>query len=470
MNTLACVLGGVARATLVMASVGGALSSASARTLVIPARAGAAAEAQRVAQDGDTLVLARGLHAGPIVVDRALVLRGERGAIVDGGGRGSVVQVRASGARVEGLIVQNSGARVITVDAGIAVTQASNVVVRDVTVRNVLYGVYGARAPRLRLIDSRLAGRVTPGDELGEGNGLHVWYCDSVRVERCTIERFVDNVYLSFAKSALVDQCLLQDCGRYGLHTMYCQRMHLAGSTFTRTVAGCAIMFSNRMRVERCAFLHNRGPRTYGLLLRDCSDGTFSNNTFVDNTIAMFLDNSNRNRITHNLVQDNGWGVLLFSSCSSDTFAANAIINNDYPVALDMRYTDNAFDDGRTGNFWSENAAYDLDADGVSDAPYAPVSAFAFLSKQYPDLAVLSKSPVVAALGVAERVFPSLRPSEAVDRVPLVRPARARASDRAPVAPLAPRSRPRVAWPAAAGFGALAAATCAGVVRVRGLR
>ena len=50
------------------------------------------------------------------------------------------------------------------------------------------------------------------------------------------------------------------------------------------------------------------------------------------------------------------------------------------------------------------------------------VTAFAYLSKEYPDLSLLAKSPAVAALGVAERVFPALRPSEIVDSLPRVAP------------------------------------------------
>jgi nitrous oxidase accessory protein NosD len=87
-----------------------------------------------------------------------------------------------------------------------------------------------------------------------------------------------------------------------------------------------------------------------------------------------------------------------------------------------MRRTDNRFDDGARGNYWSDNGPYDLDGDRVSDVPYSPVGAFAFLSKQYPDLSILSKSPAVVALSVAERVIPALRPSEVVDRFPLLEP------------------------------------------------
>jgi len=86
------------------------------------------------------------------------------------------------------------------------------------------------------------------------------------------------------------------------------------------------------------------------------------------------------------------------------------------------------FDDGTRGNYWSDDRPFDLDGDGHSDAPYSPVTAFAFLSKQYPDLSVLAHSPAVAALGVAERVLPALRPSEAVDRFPRTSPVRVEGS------------------------------------------
>ena len=206
------------------------------------------------------------------------------------------------------------------------------------------------------------------------------------------------------------------------------------------------------------------------MLLRDCSDGVFTMNRMVDNTIALFLDNSNRNRFWQNLVQDNGWGVILFSSCAGNEFAGNDFINNDYPVALDMRISDNRFDDGRRGNFWSGSAPYDLDADGLSDVPHSPVTAFAFLSKQYPDLSILGQSPAVLALTVAERTIPALRPSEAVDRYPLVAPSRHRTRGVAVEGATAGPSDDARSVPAAAvGFLILSLTGLAGLMRKRGV-
>ncbi len=452
----------LARAASLIAAValiGSPLPARAARLVHVDASPGAAAAALAAAGPGDTVVLGAGVHAGPLKLERAAVLRGEPGAVVDGAGRGTVLQVTSPGALVEGLTIRGSGNRVLTVDAGIHVVRAPDVRLARLRLTDVLYGVHGERSDRLLVEDCSLAGRVRPGDESGGGNGIHLWYTDSVTVRRDTVERFLDGIYLSFANRTHVEASVMERCGRYGLHTMYCQSGRVIDSRLSHNVAGCAIMFSNDLLLTRNEFSHNRGPRTYGVLLRDCSAGRFLDNRLVDNTIAIFMDNSNRNLVRGNLIQDNGWGVLLFSSCAKNTFTGNAFLNNDYPVALDMRRSDNRFDDGTTGNFWSENAAYDLDGDGVSDVPYSPVSAFAFVSKQYPDLAILARSPAVVALGVAERVVPALRPSEVVDRFPRVSPPPLAAGARR----MSDRGRTRPAWGAALGFAALFGAALVGL-------
>jgi len=428
-----------------------------------PARPGEAAAAIAAAATGDTVTLGAGVHRGPLTVLRRLVLRGRPGAVLDGGGAGSVLHVAAPGTIVEDLAVRASGRRVLTIDSGIQLIAAPGSVVRRVRMDDVLYGVYIERSEGIRVEDCRLRGRVRPLQEDGEGNGIHLWYTNAPHLARNDVSGFTDAVYLSFVDGARVEANHLARNGRYGLHTMYCQASQLLGNRFEENAAGCAIMFSNRLRVLGNDFWRNRGPRTYGLLLRDCSGGEFEDNRLVDNTVAIFMDNSNRNRIHGNLLEGNGWGLLLFSSCAGNQVWNNSFAGNDYPVSLDMRRTDNRFDDGARGNWWSENTPYDLDADGVSDAEYSPVSAFSFVSKQYPDLAILAHSPAVSALAVAERVVPALRPSAAVDRFPLVTPVAARGTG----APLARGARSRTAAGAVIGFGALAVAGLAGLAGAR---
>ena len=435
--------------------------AAAARTLRVQPGAGNAMAALTAAAPGDTVLLARGVHPGPILVRTRVVLRGEPGALIHGGGTGTAMRVGAAGTVVEDLAVSTSGTRVLTIDSGLQIVSAPGTIVRRVRMENVLYGVYVERSDGVRVEDCRLRGRVPPLKEDGEGNGIHLWYTHRPEIRGNDVGGFADAIYLSFVNGAAVSRNRLERNGRYGLHTMYCQDSHLTGNHFNRNAAGCAIMFSNRLLVVDNDFWRNRGPRTYGLLLRDCSDGDFTGNRMVDNTIAVFMDNSNRNRIQGNLVENNGWGVLMFSSCAGNRISGNSFVHNDYAISLDMRRTDNRFDDDARGNYWSENAAYDLDADGVSDVPYSPVSAFSFVSKQYPDLSILARSPAVAALAVAERVVPALRPSAAVDRFPLVRPPRATGTG----VPRRDPARAGLAGGAAAGFALLALAGLATIAR-----
>src|SRR5262245_15526677 len=76
---------------------------------------------------GDTIVLAAGTHHGPLRVARPVVLRGEPGAVVDGGKRGSVIVVAASGAVIEDLELRGSGSDVTKVDAAIQVLDVGGV-------------------------------------------------------------------------------------------------------------------------------------------------------------------------------------------------------------------------------------------------------------------------------------------------------------------------------------------------------
>jgi nitrous oxidase accessory protein len=140
------------------------------------------------------------------------------------------------------------------------------------------------------------------------------------------------------------------------------------------------------------------------------------------NTVGLFLDGSNRNTFARNLVADNGWGVILYSSSENNVFTGNAFVGNDLQFSLDMRRTRNRVHDGDTGNFWSDARPYDLDGDGRGDAPYSPVGFFGFISKQYPDLTVFAGSPAVVALDLAQRALPALQPSQLTDPHPLLHP------------------------------------------------
>ena len=373
---------------------------------------------------GGVLVLPDGVHTGQLVVSGPLTIEGTPRAILDGEGRHSVLVVTAHGVVLRGFTIRNSGYELMLDDAAILLDEADDAVIEDMILEDNNHGIYVRNALRPLVRGCRITGRRGRVHEENHGNGIHVWYAKDARVEANDVSGHRDGVYLSFAETARVAGNVFHDLDRFGLHSMYSQRNVIEHNLFTRNTAGVALMFSNRMRMEDNRFAHNRGHRTYGLLLRDCSDSNFLHNRLEDNTIGIFLDGSNRNVFRENIVAENGWGVIAYSSSEANVFTGNSFLNNDYQMSLDMRRTHNRLHLDGVGNYWSDARTYDLDGDGVGDAPYHPVSLFAFVSKQHPDLTVFAGSPAVYALDMAHRSLPALQLTELVDPHPLLAPVR----------------------------------------------
>jgi nitrous oxidase accessory protein len=374
------------------------------------------------AAPGDTLFLPPGIHFGQLVIDRSLTLVGTPDCILDGKEKGTVVLVQAPHVSLRGFTVRASGYELLVDDAGIMVDEADDAVLEDLTLLDTNHGIYVRNAFRPVVRGCHLVGRKGRVHEENHGNGIHIWYAKDAVIEGNDVAGHRDGIYLSFAETARIAGNLAHDVDRFGLHSMYSQENVLVANTFTRNTAGVALMFSNRMRMEGNLFLHNRGHRTYGLLLRDCSDSDFRYNRLIDNTIALFLDGSNRNRFRENLFAENGWGVIAYSSSEGNTFTRNNFLANDIQVSLDMRRTRNRFEVDGVGNYWSDARPYDLDGDGQGDNPHFPVGLFAFVSKQHPDLTVFSGSPAVVALDLAQRSLPALQLTELVDSRPRLNP------------------------------------------------
>ncbi|MFO7610778.1 MAG: nitrous oxide reductase family maturation protein NosD [Candidatus Krumholzibacteriia bacterium] len=374
------------------------------------------------AAPGDTLRLPAGVFAGQLTVDRPLVLLGTPATVLDGEGRGTVVVVKAPGTVLRGFTVQGSGYDLLLDDTAVLLDEADDVLVEGLVILDTNHGVYvrNARLPVIR--GCRLVGRRGTVDEENHGNGIHIWHAVGARIEDNDVAAHRDGIYLSFADSATVTGNVFHGQDRFGLHSMYSQRNVITRNLFTANTAGTALMFSNRMLMEGNLFAHNRGHRTYGLLLRDCSDSRFVHNRLIDNTVGLFLDGSNRNLFEQNTISESGWGLIAYSSSEENVFTRNNFLDNDYQVSLDMRRTRNRLHQDGVGNHWSDARPYDLDGDGLGDVPHQPVGFFAFVSKQFPDLTVFAGSPAVVALDLAQRSLPALQLTELADPHPLPRP------------------------------------------------
>lgn len=383
----------------------------------------------------DTVRLGPGIHPGPLVLTRRTVLLGAPGAVLRGDGRGTVLVVRARGSVVSGLVIENSGRSPDAYDAGVRVA-ADSVTLEDLTVRNTLFGVYVDQARDVVL--RRLSVSGFPAAREGDrGDGISFYYSRAILAEENTITRVRDGIYFSYSDSIVVRDNRVSHV-RFGLHYMFSHENRFEHNVFTDNAAGAVIMNSRNVTITGNVFAWNAGVRSYGLVLQTATEPSVQGNTFVGNGVGAFFDNVIRGTFAHNLVAANWLGLQLFANSENTTLVGNAVVGNTFDASGGGSAGAYALCQAGRGNYWSSaRDGYDLDGDGVLDAPHDASSPIAELALQRESLRPLLDSPAARALGWAERTFPVFATAGAVDSCPLARPPLLAATAELPAAPAA---------------------------------
>lgn len=372
------------------------------------------------ARDGDTVLVEPGVFSERIVIDKAVVLEGSPGAVIDGGRDGDVVTIRASGATVRGLTVRGSGRRLWRDESGIKVLGHSNVIESN-TLQGVLFGihVWGGNGNVIR------ANRIEGLAELIEhdrGDGIRLYNTNHNVVEHNSIVTPRDGIYVEFASHNRIAFNRIER-GRIGLHYMFSDDNVFEENVFVGNGVASAIMYSKRLVVRRNVFAKSYGYGAYGLFLKDADSALVEDNLVLANETGLSLDFAVRCTLRGNYVAANEVAARILASSRDNVFVDNTFVANGDGVYLSPGRHDQRWDDGQgRGNYWSSYRGYDLNQDGIGDVPYDASEVFGHLVESYPELKVFFQSPAVAAIAMAEQAFPLLDRPRALDRYPLMKP------------------------------------------------
>lgn len=394
----------------------------------------------------DTIRLGPGIHPGPLVLAHPTVVLGERGAVLRGTGRGSVLVIDAPGCVVRGLRIEGSGRNPDGPDAAVLV-RADSATLEDLVIRDMLFGVYllesdGTVLRRLEILGP--TGRAE--GEMGDGVYLH--HSRGVRAEGNTIAGVRDGIYFSYSDSAVMTDNHVSHV-RFGLHYMFSHHNRFVRNVFTDNAAGAVLMNSNGVMVMDNVFAWNSGSRSFGLVLQTATEPEVRGNLFVGNGVGVFFDNVVAGDFEANVVAGNWLGLELFANSERTRVTGNTMLGNTFDAAGGR--TAGAFQlcvAGR-GNYWSAatgaggGANYDLDGDGVLDVPHSASSPLAELAQSRGSLRLFLGSPAARALDWAERTFPVFDVAQVTDSCPLAAAPTAPALARLPSAPSGTRGGSR---------------------------
>ncbi|MFN0263959.1 nitrous oxide reductase family maturation protein NosD, partial [Tepidamorphus sp. 3E244] len=366
------------------------------------------------AQSGDRLLLAAGLHSGPVLVDKSLSLIGEDGAHIDAGGTGSVILVDAADVFIENLQITGSGSSHEEIDSGVKLTKkAARAVVRNNVLIGNLYGVdiHGARDTRI--IGNEITGRDDHRMNR-RGNGVYVWNAPGSTVENNSFELGRDGIFVNTSRKNTFSGNRFENL-RFAVHYMHAHDSVVAGNISIGNHLGYAIMFSDRVTIRDNISIRDS---QHGIMLNYANNSIVEGNAVIGGgEKCLFVYNANKNIMRGNRFEACPIGVHFTGGSARNEITGNAFVGNRTQIKF-VSTRSHVW----SGNYWSDHAAYDINGDGIADQPFRPNDAIDRILWTQPSAKLLVGSPAVQLIRWAQKNFPALLPGGVVDDKPLMKP------------------------------------------------
>jgi len=354
------------------------------------------------------LIPAAGTYAGPVVVDKPLVIDGQGRVTIDGGGQGSVVILDTDGATLKGLRLTNSGNSHNDIDAGVQVRGNFNVI-KDLVIDECLFGIDLQQSEHNLVRRNRISSK--PVDLGLRGDAIRLWYSFHNEVTDNVIRDSRDTVVWYSADNLIARNDARR--GRYSLHFMYSQHNQVEDNHYQDNSVGIFLMYSDGVVIQNNHIANATGPTGVGIGFKETSDVTIEGNQVLYNAVGLYLDVSpyqpdTSNRIGNNLVAYNGVGVRFLNDWQGNLFRGNRFQGNITQVAVSGGKT--ASRNLWEGNFWDDYAGFDRDGDGVGDTPYKLYGYADRIWMDVPPAQFFKGSPLLEVLDFLEQLAPFSEP------------------------------------------------------------
>jgi nitrous oxidase accessory protein len=354
-----------------------------------------------------------GTYAGPVVISRPITLDGGGAVAIDGGGRGTVVSVAASGVTLRGLRIRGSGTNHDRVDAGVKLAGSGNVL-EDNAIEDCLFGVDLAQADdnvvRRNSIHSKAV-------EMGfRGDAIRLWYSFRNQIAENEISDSRDVVVWYSADNVIARNRVVRS--RYALHTMYAETNLVEDNEFRGNLTGIFLMYSDGVVVRRNRIVGAQGAAGVGVGFKETSSVVLEGNDIVYCATGIYIDVSpyepdTENRFERNRLAYNGVGVSFHTDWQGNVFRDNEFRGNFTQVSV--RGGGGAARNVWQRNWWDDYQGFDRDGDGTGDTPYELYAYADRLWMEIPPLAFFRASPVLEVIDFLERLAPFSSPTRILE-------------------------------------------------------
>ncbi|MBS1140881.1 MAG: Periplasmic copper-binding protein [Proteobacteria bacterium] len=358
---------------------------------------------------GTVLRLPPGTYRGPATINKPLTLEGNGKVIIDAGGKGTVLTIKADQVTLRGLTLRGSGESHDAIDGGIMVEEGKGLLIENNIVEDVLFGISLHRTTDSIVRHNRIRSRAV--DSADRGDGLRLWYSTGNRIEDNDIAQIRD-ITISNSPHNRYTGNTIRD-SRRAFNLLFSHRSLIERNLLEKNSTGVIALNSDGLIIRHNRILHAMDASGAGIALKETSAALIVGNEIVHCAHGIMADSPmdaiNRIVFINNVIAHNITGIYFYGAKGGHIAINNTFKSNLWPVTIIG--DGDPMNDTWWGNNWDTYEGFDRDGDGFGDKPHELHAYADRLWIETPSVTFFRNSPVLELLDFLERLAPFSSPS-----------------------------------------------------------
>ncbi len=357
---------------------------------------------------GTTLRLPPGKYRGPAIINKPLTVEGNGKVVVDAGGRGTVLTIKADRVTIRGLTLRGSGDSHDTIDGAI-MAEGKELLIENNVLEDVLFGISLHKTTDSIVRGNRIRSR--PVDSAERGDGMRLWYSTGNRIENNDIAQMRDLTISNSPRNRFTGNTIHDS--RRAFNFLFSHRSIVEGNLLDKNSTGVISLNSEGMVIRNNRILHAMDASGAGIALKETSAALIYGNEIVHCAHGIMADSPmdpiNRIVFVNNIIAHNVTGIYFYGAKGGHIAINNTFKSNLWPVTIIG--DGDPMNDFWWGNSWDNYEGFDLDGDGLGDKPHELYAWADRIWMDTPSATFFRSTPVLELLDFLERLAPFSSPS-----------------------------------------------------------
>ena len=360
---------------------------------------------------GSVLKPPPGTYAGPVTINKPLIIDGDNQVTIDAGDKGTVLSLETSDATLRGIHLTGSGDSHDTDDSCIDVRGSRNTI-ENLVIDNCLFGIDLKQADDNVVRGNKV--RSKPFDLGVRGDGIRLWYSKRNLIE--ANEVFDSRDMVAWYANENIFRNNVGRRSRYSIHFMFANDNVVEGNRFYDNAVGVYFMYTEGGVARNNVISHATGAAGMAIGFKESSGTVIENNEIIYCAVGIGSDLSPFQPDTTIEVRGNRFAYNGIAIAFNSETGGNRITDNVFEGNL----TQVSYGSGRAagiernfwlGNYWDDYQGFDRDGNGIGDRPHELLAYADQLWMEMPVARFFSNSPVMELLDFLERLAPFSTPN-----------------------------------------------------------